>query len=467
MPDTVQFVNSIASSPTVRLDLNDDTTWGLAVDGTDLSPPNLAYAVAHTLLADGAVYPASAYTDRLLKLRLELKAATVDAAATQIQKLARELDRPTNILKWQPGTTNPVFFRTVRSPVGRITEVPGTGTLKFFDVTVLAEPFAYGIEETLSDIAIGGDPATGVHADVTNIKGDIETPLVLVTGRNFGALTALRQAVFATKRRPGSITVTGVVQAESLTSLGADTTAVTVAGYSGGTPNATRTTFATDATLVARISGYMNLAGGLDRRGEYRVWARVKKSVAGDPVTMRLRYGFFPGGPTLAAVTLPATTNVVYVDLGLMPIPFGHDPVTHGFSGVEAGVADQYILVDAARGSGTTNLEIDVLVFVPADDQLSIETFVPYGGAAGPALVWDGPNEVLYQSGNGVAGGTVGDLTAMTSSAGAGAIMVSPGVTNRIWSLRQVAPGAATDLLSETYKATYWPRYLYVRPAST
>ncbi|OKI47311.1 carbohydrate binding domain-containing protein [Micromonospora sp. CB01531] len=159
MPDVVQFVDSISATPTVRLDLNDDQVWSLKYEGTDFTPPPLRRAVAQTLLADGGRVTAAAYDNRLLRLRLELKDTTVDAVASRTQELMRELDRPTNILKWQPGTTEPVFFRTMRSDTNRVTEVPGTGTFKLFDVDVLAEPFAYGLKETLPQTTVYQDPA--------------------------------------------------------------------------------------------------------------------------------------------------------------------------------------------------------------------------------------------------------------------------------------------------------------------
>src|SRR5688500_18882199 len=114
MAVTAGFVDSIAESPTTRLDLNDGTVWRLQ-DGTELTPPPLRRSVTQSLLADGATYPAAAYDNRTIRLELLLQAADADAAATQLQALARELERPENFLRWAPHTTEPVFFKTFRS----------------------------------------------------------------------------------------------------------------------------------------------------------------------------------------------------------------------------------------------------------------------------------------------------------------------------------------------------------------
>jgi hypothetical protein len=76
--------------------------------------------------------------------------------------------------------------------------------------------------------------------------------------------------------------------------------------------------------------------------------------------------------------------------------------------------------------------------------------------------VWDGPNQTVY-----LYNGTSVRRWAPAPLIGAGALNVSPNVTNRIWSLRDVTPGVATDLTGVTYGARYYPRYLYVRPVST
>jgi hypothetical protein len=57
----------------------------------------------------------------------------------------RELDRPSNFLRYQAGTSAPVFFRTYRSGPDAIDFNPITREVT---VTLLAEPFALGLEQT-------------------------------------------------------------------------------------------------------------------------------------------------------------------------------------------------------------------------------------------------------------------------------------------------------------------------------
>jgi hypothetical protein len=96
----VQFVDRIDAAPTVRLDLNSAAS-GLMVGvaGIDFSPPPVLRASAGTLLGDGERVPAWAYANRVLKVPVQVVSATATAAAVALQSLARELARPTNVLR--------------------------------------------------------------------------------------------------------------------------------------------------------------------------------------------------------------------------------------------------------------------------------------------------------------------------------------------------------------------------------
>lgn len=202
MPDLVQFVDRIDASPTVRLDLNDDVTWSLAYQGTDLSPPPLKFAQADTLLTNGERRTASAYANRRLVLALDLKTATVDGQGTQLQKLWRELDRPTNFVRWQvAGMSRPVFFRTLRSSSNRVMDVPGLGDFRQVTVEVDAEPFAYGLKQT-STATVYADPAEGVTLNANPffeglgvlVEGGFEVDMTGWVGVNGTAVRSTAQA---------------------------------------------------------------------------------------------------------------------------------------------------------------------------------------------------------------------------------------------------------------------------------
>jgi hypothetical protein len=459
--DTLQFVDSIASSPTVRLDLNDDTLWGFDYDGSDFSPPSIRRAYADTLLVDGARIPAAAYDNRRLQLRLDLKTSTVDAAATQIQKLGRELDRAANILTWKPGTSEPVFFRTFRSPINRITEVPGPGTYKTFDVSVEAEPFALGLRESVGTLATSTNPAAagGCFMDVTGVKGDVETPLILrrsTTNRG-------DQSLFAVRRRSTPSATPFLAQAESLTQGTNTTTQSNSATFSGSGNNYSRCTFGTASWATRLSANPYPASASVDARGTYRVFARLRKNGTSGTVQVRFIYGGAATMVTGEAVTVTWTTPAM-LDLGLVAIPIGSDPVHDGYSAVELSARGIFMGLDAQRTSGTDTLDVDYFLFVPADDRLAIVNWSDDAGAA-DALYLDATHDMSY----GVVLAT-GIVVSMTPGWHVGALpMISPAVTNRIFHINEVAPATAEPSWPTTisFDAWYFPRYLYVRPAST
>jgi hypothetical protein len=224
---TLQFVDKISASPTVRLDLN-SAPWSFLVDGHDFSPPPLRRSIAQTMMRSGGTVAAAAYDLRTLRFRLELNAASADAAATEVQKLARELDRSdsmeiggtSNYLKWQPGTTAPVFFRTYRSDMKSVREWPtATDGVRIIEVEILAEPFAYGLQEDAGTATVNNDPAAGSNGmffDLTGIKGDVDTPLTFeVDGTNV-ADSFSPVSVLASRRRGTPANMPVVLQAEAM-----------------------------------------------------------------------------------------------------------------------------------------------------------------------------------------------------------------------------------------------------------
>lgn len=610
----LQFVDTIASSPTVRLSLNDGVVWKLVADGTRFTPPPLRRAFAQTLLRDGAHIPADAYDNRVIQLRLALLNSTADAQATQIQTLCRELNRPTNVLKWQPaGATHPVFFRTFRSDIGQIDRILHPSRQQdIIDLELLAEPFAYGLKETLGgalnanpyfetdasnwtlqagasfvrstaqfhqgvasglltpdgssataearaenvpataaaayqaqawvrcaaarnvsvninwrdagggllgvtttttavaattwtlitvpatpapasttqaqvtvtmsstppgshllhideailsqSFQVSNDPAAvnGCLFDVIGVKGDVETPLfVKVPTTQRG-----QQSALAVRRRGDPTQWPFVLQAESMTMLLGDTTVqANDAAFSGSGSNWVRTTFASTAAFAGRITGQPFPTGAnVNYRGTYRVFLRCRKTVSGDPVQVRL---FWLGGTTAItndAVTLPTSTSIIMVDLGLVSIPVGPDPVCDGPTGVEISTRGLTFTVEAARTSGTTNYDYDYLLFVPADDRFAIMQWAA-GSSNDDRLILDGLNDTSY----GIVNST-GELVPQNAPILQGGLpMLSPGVVNRIYYLNEVKPSTAEAAFptSWAFEPYYWPRYLHVRPAST
>lgn len=472
LPFDLAFVDGISATAAVRLNLNVPAGWSALADGTNFDPPPLSRAIASTLLADGAVVTAAAYDNRTITLALELAPApTMDQAATLLQNLAREVDRPANFLRYQLGTTAPVFFRTLRSAISPIT---WDAVMRRATVVLLAEPFGYGIKETISTATPAANPATGMSFDVTGVKGDVAAPLNMVVTAADVIATGRRKSAIAVRRRGTPSAGPFVLQAESMTMSIADTTVqANNASFSGAGSNFVRTTFATSAAMSSRVqAGPFPASASVDARGTYRVYVRVRQNTAADVIAMRLMWG---GDATSNAVvnptvTLPADTGpsaptLKYVDLGMIQIPHGYD-VVEDFAGVAASARGLNLFVQAQRVSGSGSLDTDVLLFVPADDRLLLATWPETSG----------PTDFVVDSdrGNIYARGASGETySTQPVDPEGGFPLVSPGVTNRIYFLRDVGLGAAAtgagDTLTgtTTINANYFPRYMQVRPPTT
>lgn len=468
---TLQFVDSIASSPTVRLDLNDDSPWGLLIDGTSFGAPELRLAQASTLLRDGSAFPAAAYGERTLRLKLKLPESSRDNLATALQELHRELDRPTNILKWQQdGATKPIFFRTIRSVPDSYDDYPFTPTpYGELTVSVLAEPFALGLRETIATATVSNNPAAGsngCYMDLNSVVGDVETPLIIKTSTTNLVSANDNYSLFAVRRGGTPSNAPVVLQAEDMTA-GTDTTEPgNDAAMSGSGSNYSRCSFSTTTAMATRLSLFWQGPGAapsVDHRGTYRVLARIRRSVSGDEVAVRLRWGGSSGTITNDTVTCPSGTTVSHIDLGLVSAPPGQDPVTDGPSGTELSVAGIFLDVQAQRVSGSGNIDFDYLFLVPADDGMAV---VQWGTTSGANFYTvDCAQQVTYPT---LTSGAVHGVN-MARVTGGYRLMASPGVNNRLYFIRQTKAGAATDTIGGTndLDVSYFPRYLYIRPSAT
>ena len=464
---TLQFVDAVSGSANLRLDLNDQVTW-MVSDGTTFEAPRLRRAVSATMMLDGAHVAASAYEPRKLTIVLQLAPLSLDNSATAVQNLSRELDRELNILKYKPGTTSAVYFRVKRSDFTDLTfnEASRRATIELY-----AEPFAYGEQQTVNGV-VRYDPANATnpqYLDVASLKGDVPTPVIFAPDDAIAAA----QSVIATWRRPNLSGVDDLtslvhfVQAENaLVTLGTDAALQAVTGFSGSGSNGVRVSFATNATMVMRMSGNWPTSGA-GTRGRWRVFVRLKKNTAGDVFFLKFRMGasstnIYIGGTVSTATT--ATTNITMVDLGLFSTPYGAHPIFDGASGTRMGTSAAYWELHASRQSGAGTLDIDYIVFIPADDQFGIISWGSTTGATLARFAWDGYNRVVYGR---LSNGNVFQKTP-ASIVGNGALHLSPGVTNRIYFIPDVTPAAQfTNSDTLDIDIYYYPRYLYVRPVST
>ncbi|HEY5990273.1 MAG TPA: hypothetical protein VIV12_28390 [Streptosporangiaceae bacterium] len=456
-----RFVDSVSASPSVRLDLNDGTTWRLQEDDTDLTPPSLRRGGATTMLADGGIYPASAYDNRTLRLRFLLSTANADAATAELQKLNRQLNRvagvgqPDNILIWAPHTSSPVFFRTFRSDFNNVNVVANdtAGGQLLLTVTVLAEPFALGLEQSLGSITVNNDPAAGtngLYLDVANPLGDVETPLYLRTTSSLAGLTCL----LATRRRGDPSAGTYVRQAETLTQGTNTTVQANNASFSGAGSNWSRTAFP-DTAWQNRLTGtFPSATASPELRGTYRVFLRGRASATGSTMLVKLRSN--PNGTLIdnGEVTVPDSTTLQLIDLGLLQVPFGAGATADGY-GTLMGAGGVECAIRARRTAGTASFDYDYVFLAPADTELALVSWP--SSPSGPAWVFDGPNDDVYWR------GTAG-TTHVVASAGAsptymgGLPKLTPGQASRVFFVLLNGSVSATT----QFTASYWPRFLSI-----
>lgn len=468
MPDVLQFVDTIAAIPTVRMDLNDDIRWNVNYDGTSFDPPPRGVARAGTPLIDGERLSAGNYLNRRLRLRLELITPTAAAQFDELQRLHRELDRPFNFLRWQPaGTAQPVFFRTLWSADQSIEHYPGPGTLRIVDVQVEADPFAYGERVNLPFGFFRQDPATGgCVQDVAgdDILGDVPTPAILTIAA--ADVIGNGPSALAIRRRGTPSNLPGVLQAESMT-LGTGATLQTNdATMSGGGSNYVRVSFGTPAMTDRLTSAVFPAVASRDARGMYRMFLRYRRSDATSVFKVELKQTSGTATATNTAVTLPATTDRRWADLGLFQLPFGADPVVFSVSGLERAARGTVFTVRAERVSGTGTLDLDCLYPVPADDRLALITWPTSTGPTSMIVDATPHIDMVYPI------GSAGEVYAREHIDRSGGLpMLTPGQDTRIVFLLNAAGNASTvsdDLTSGIRMAvSYFPRYLYMRPATT
>lgn len=466
-----QFVNSISATPTVRLDLR-RPTWRVR-PGTTFHPPELRRASVSTLMRDGETYPADAYANRVINLVVQVDAGSDDATAAALQQLYRELDRPRNLLRYKPGTGQPVFFRTYRAVPGSVEWDP---FVKEVRAAIPADPCAVGLRQTLATTVVPNDPASagGCYLDVTGVQGDVETPLYMVVDGGIITSNGRRATHVAVRRRGTPSAAPMLIQAEAMTMVDADTTVqANSALMSGAGSNFIRTTFAAVTAMAQRAyAPAVPASPSVDARGRYRIYGRFRQTVANAGVfAARVAYGY--GGQLVGAtqdpVVLPtlqaAATPLRWVDLGDIVIPVGWDPVCDGPAGVPLPARGVEIWYSAQRvTAGGGSLDLDALLLVPADDATMIVRW-PGQATGGPVdFVVDSDQVAVYGRG---ASAEICNSAAMPVEGGG--IMVSPGVTNRLTVLRDVAPDVLTgdDITASTTITPHcWPQYLHVRPVA-
>ena len=464
--DVIQFVDSIDAKPVVRLDLNDDDVIRCR---TFLAPPpRLRRSMSQNVMTDGGFVSSSQYGTRVLYIDLDLITTSQDENAAYLQKLARELDRATNIIRYQPaGASRPVFFKVWRSDFSALVDMKAVLAFRQASLEIVAEPFAYGLRETISVGTVNNDPAAGSNGcyfDLAagQILGDVPAPMLLVaTGapvdvsRSTGLFLAekswdtLSDAQLFHQAESMSIS-SGVTAADALMS-GAGSNCVefnpgSTATFTGLTKSALSTVAQTKAT-----------------RGTYRLVAVLRRITSA---------GTWKAGTQGASslTTLSTSTNRQRVDLGVVVI--GDSTVSPGVDGGAPTLGSKFSLgSDLARTSGTAgvdNLRVDYLELLPADQCTTIATLPTAGSLIG--LVVDSYQEAVYKvdSTSGLFDGTASILTMATVTGGFPSVYPNRATRYSMsWVLTDGTTASITKTDTSSVTVYYLPQYLYVRPASS
>lgn len=469
MPGPIlRFVSDIASSPAVRLELNDWTNWAME-SGTNFGVPPLKRSVSSSMLRDGEYVGADAYGNRELNLVLRIASSSANTAATELQKFVREMDRAVNLIQYSPGgATNSVFFRTFRSPLNTYQFDPSR---KQVTASILAEPFAVGLRQDITGVAVSNNPANaqGCFLDLTAIKGDVETPLLIETTQ--GATYYQRGLAMGVRPKLGSLPYPTIFrQAESLT-IGASSSVIADAMFSGGSK--VRTT-GDGAEPLTRVSGKFPQSAepaGAECLGSYRVWIRCRRDQTNGTSTHTVRAAMsLEAGARIiynAGVAPPpaAGINAMMLDLGVVSIGQSF-PKSPGYdtAGYRAETLPTLLIQEVNHAAPNGHLDIDYVLLVPTDYRYGSWATVPTTADASARAVIDSLNEVTY-GGKATTGSTPGVFGEVPPAGFAGSYpWVMPG-DNR---LVMVEWGWPHDLTrNHTVTCRYWPRYLLVRPVST
>ncbi len=469
--DLVRFVDSIAASPTVRLDLNDETSWW--VRSFKAPPPRLRRSQSSNAMRDGIYVGSSSYGERTLTVELETRKSTQDLGATEIQKLWRELDRADNYLMYQPtGATKPVFFRLFRSDSSTLEDVIAQAAMRTITVELLAEPFALGLKESLGPYTVNNDPAAGsnpCYVDLPTILGDVPADFVYWDSASGGS-TYMSRVVASHSGTSAAVTgVAAFTQAESM-SLGTDTTnpggGPDAAMSGAGTNNFRRTSFATNAALIWRV-----LASSVTQpAGAYRIFVAVRRSGTTSTIQVRGSMSALNGGWLGDLVTLENSTSRQLVDLGVVNWP---DARPVGYAGVN-GQCVAGVYFEASRVGGSDTLDWDAAIFVPAggqNDSAAAMMLVQSTSATSSTgrLVLDGLSGQAFKTST-VANPTTTAVEHIPVAASGGFPRVSPNASNRLYVVswhRATGSAVAGVTTTTTVDLAYWPRYLFVRPVST
>lgn len=301
-------------------------------------------------------------------------------------------------------------------------------------VTFTRQPYLRGDLVTSSEITVNNDPAHETNGRVFSIDNQGNAPAPLETFSAFSSEDLDEQLVALLRPAPGFVTATYLasedsshfIQAEDMTNGAVgDVSSVADAAASGGFVK--RTTFASATTMTNRFSYSWGIAGADPAafQGAWDVYLRAK--VSASPVNVMLAWGVSSSSTHESEVTF-TSTSMVEKYVGRVYWPQGRVGL---------------VSIWAERPSGSGNLDVDFLVFVPTHQQARITT--PSGDT----------HEGVYAAGGTAftqfgAAGSVGNYAAVK---GPLPLLLNPG-SNVVY-----LHGSTVLTATTTVEYSYYPRF--------
>lgn len=422
----IKFVDSPDVDATVRLDLNDEDAWP-AADDFDLGSPALLGD------PDGV---GSLYGNRTLKFTWVIKGPK-PAALRRQSALAREVMREGGswLLFQLTSTAQPVWFRTKRSNPGVVSLAQVyTGESAAQDswrvsVSVEAEPFAYGPQETF-EVTVANDPAAsgGLGVTLPDIKGDAPAPLVV----RCDTPRAWTTAPIAITDRPATI----VKRGDPNTSGKAGT--ATDDGYKVTVFDAGYSTLIHCDPPPQTFAGRVRLFGCL----------YLSSSAIAQPVEVRL----LVNGALRATKTLTLSLSAQLFDFGDLSLSADVDGYTY---------TPASLTLEAKAIGWSSTVEFRYLEAVPAPSTTGI---AQAAGTDIARIVIDSENEYLTRLTNAAPNAPAVNAAKMPipPRMEGGFPQVLPGRTNVLW-LRNRGVNETYDKTHvNTLVCSYRPRWLYL-----
>ena len=488
-----RFVNSIAASPTIDLDLHNGDPFTVDADDSSLGAP---------VYGGDPLSVGVKWGYRTLTMTPKVWGSNTVALAGY-QALAKQITQD-NLLMFQwDATTPPVFYKTYKTQPGELNlenVFTAGGSHYKLSVTLVADHAGYGLPETGS-FTISNDPASGTNKCFYRwpvpVLGDLETPLYLeaatsdVRGQNrlltsqalLGASQTGPVLVQANALTHGTAIGGGVAPIGTLVDNTGDT------AMSGG--NYTRYTAsnsddgATPGLPISLLYGLNLLPGTLV--GDYRVFMRVRSATTGVLWSFAIaqlaaaspNYALFTGD---VVSYLRGTTGPHWLDMQtVFRFPFGGPPVdpVGAFDTAYTNPGLSFAVMMFSDAVAANTFDFDCLLFIPVglDQAVATRYATTAYDASLPAssykAVWNGPNDTRY-----LLDGSNNYSPGIAPKAEAGLPTLVPGMDNSIHYLQHVGTGyndprtsstsGVNDSLSASTVLTwkYWPRYLWLRASA-